>query len=92
MKFIKMKVYRYNDEKREKLIRERGIDFEEIIQMLENWDYIDIRWVPSRENQKMFILYYDDDICCVPFVENEEEVFLKTAYYSRKMRHFYLKS
>jgi uncharacterized DUF497 family protein len=36
MKFIIMKVYKYNDEKREKLIRERGIDFEEIIQMLEN--------------------------------------------------------
>jgi uncharacterized protein with von Willebrand factor type A (vWA) domain len=69
---------------------ERGIDFEEIIQMLEEWEYIDIRRVPSRDNQRMFILYYDDDICCVPFVENEKEIFLKTAYYSREMRKFYL--
>jgi hypothetical protein len=30
-----MKVYKYSEEKRIKLIMERGIDFEEIIQMLE---------------------------------------------------------
>ena len=84
-----MKVYKYSEEKRIKLIMERGIDFEEIIQMLEEWEYIDIRRVPSRDNQRMFILYYDD-ICYVPFVENEKEIFLKTAYYSRKMRKFYL--
>ena len=87
-----MKLYTYNDEKREKLIRERGIDFEEIIQMLENGEFLDIRKVPSRDNQMMFILYYDEDIYCVPFVEDEEKVFLKTAYYSRKMRKFYLES
>lgn len=54
MKFIKMKVYRYNDEKREKLIREREIDFEEIIQMLENWDYIDDEFLVERIKKCLF--------------------------------------
>lgn len=54
MKFIIMKVYRYNDEKREKLIRERGIDFEEIIQMLENWDYIDDEFLVERIKKCLF--------------------------------------
>ena len=54
MKFIIMKVYKYNDEKREKLIRERGIDFEEIIQMLENWDYIDDEFLVERIKKCLF--------------------------------------
>jgi len=54
MKFIIMKVYKYNDEKREKLIREREIDFEEIIQMLENWDYIDDEFLVERIKKCLF--------------------------------------
>jgi hypothetical protein len=36
------------------LIRERGIDFEEIIQMLENWDYIDDEFLVERIKKCLF--------------------------------------
>ena len=52
--------------------------------MIEEQQYIDIREVPSRPNQKMFILDYDDYIVCVPFVEEPNKIFLKTAYKNRK--------
>jgi hypothetical protein len=67
------------------LKKERNIEFEKISILIEENKYIAVAEVPSRENQKMFILDYDDYIVCVPFVENEEEIFLKTAYRNRKI-------
>lgn len=80
-----MKEIRYNPEKKEKILKERGIDLETIAYMINGWDILWIAKVPSRADQKMFILIYNDYICCVPYVENDTEIFLKTAYYSRKM-------
>ncbi len=41
--------------------------------------------VPSRKEQKMFLLDYDDYIVCVPFVESAQKIFIKTAYRNRKV-------
>ncbi len=38
----------------------------------------------SRPSQQMFLVDYDDYLVCVPFVETEAEIFLKTAYRNRK--------
>lgn len=50
-----------------------------------NCEFMCVAEVPNRENQKMFILDYENYIVCVPFVENEEKIFLKTAYRNRKI-------
>ncbi|TXI97677.1 MAG: hypothetical protein E6Q32_11485 [Neisseriales bacterium] len=47
-------------EKAKKLKEERCIDIEFISIMIEESKYLDIREVPSRPYQKMFILDYDD--------------------------------
>ena len=80
-----MKLIRYNDEKRKKLIIERGIDLLEIVYLIEDKKYTTIINHPKKENQRIFIIKLNNYICCVPFVETDDEIFLKTAYYSRKM-------
>ena len=79
-----MKHVRWNFEKAAWLKHERGLEFERIAVLIEENQYIGIADVPSRIDQKMFILDYDEYVVCVPFVENSEEVFLKTAYRNRK--------
>ena len=74
----------WNLEKAKILKNAMGIEFERVSIMVEEEQYLDIREIPSRPHQKMFILDYDDYIVCVPFVEDEEKIFLKTAYKNRK--------
>lgn len=76
-------------EKAKKLKKERCIDIEFISIMIEECKYLDIREVPSRPHQKMFILDYEEYIVCVPFVEDEQKIFIKTAYRSRKTNKLY---
>lgn len=80
-----MKNVCWSYEKANFLKKERGLEFEKIAILIEENNYIAIADVPSRAEQKMFILDYEDYIVCVPFVENEREIFLKTAYRNRKM-------
>lgn len=81
----KMKQVRWNFEKAAQLKLERNLEFEKIAVLIEENEYLGVLDVPSRPGQKMFVLDYDDYIVCVPFVENEEEIFLKTAYRNRKI-------
>lgn len=80
-----MKQVRWNFEKAAQLKRERGLEFERVAVLIEENQYIAVVDVPSRPGQKMFLLDYNEYIVCVPFVENEEEIFLKTAYKNRKI-------
>lgn len=80
-----MKTVHWNQEKANLLKITRGIDFDRIAVMIEEKELLGVVSVPSRQEQKMFVLDYDDYIVCVPFVENEHEIFLKTAYRNRKL-------
>lgn len=81
-----MKTVNWNVNKA-KLIKEtRGIDFDRIALMIEEKEILGVLSVSSRKEQKMFILDYDDYIVCVPFVENAQEIFIKTAYRNRKLK------
>lgn len=40
-------------------------------------------------HQKMFILRLKGYLCRVPFVENENEIFLKTIFPDRKLKKIY---
>lgn len=86
---LTMKFLNWDKNKNEILKKERGISFEEIAYLIESEKIIAIEVNPSRPNQKIYILEIEDYIVIVPFVENENEIFLKTAFPSRKYTKFY---
>jgi uncharacterized DUF497 family protein len=79
-----MKYLNWNSEKNELLKQERGICFEEIAYLIESGLVIGIEENPAYPNQKMYVLEIDNYPIIVPFVENDDEIFLKTAFPSRK--------
>ncbi len=88
-----MKNISWNKEKNIKLKQERGIGFEDVLLQINNGEVLDIIDNPNKQkypNQRIFILEINEYICYVPFVENENEVFLKTIIPSRKFKKEYL--
>ena len=79
-----VKYLSWNPEKNETLKRERGISFEEIAYLIELGQIIGIEENPGRSNQKLYILEIEGYAFVVPFVETDQEIFLKTAFPSRK--------
>jgi hypothetical protein len=79
-----MKYLNWNSDKNELLKQERGICFEEIAYLIEAGLVIGIEESPGYPNQKMYVLEIDNYAIIVPFVENDDEIFLKTAFPSRK--------
>lgn len=93
---FKNKSLMYSYEKNELLKKERGIGFEDVILSLENGDLLDDISHPNKEkypNQDIFILFIriKDYVSLVPYVETDDEIFLKTIIPSRKMNKKYLK-
>ena len=79
-----MKYLNWNSEKNEVLKREHGISFEEIAYLIESGQIIGKEENPGRSNQKLYIIEIAHYAFVVPFVENENEIFLKTAFPGRK--------
>ena len=82
-----MKEIRWNLLKNERLQKTRGVSFEEILKA----KLIDVRNHPKKENQKVMLFEYRGYVWVVPFVETEEEIFLKTLYPSRVYTKIYRK-
>ncbi len=81
-------IIRWDEAKNQLLQIQRGISFEDVLDKLIADDILARRIHPNREkypNQQIFILELDGYICYVPFVENAEEIFLKTIIPSRKL-------
>ena len=88
-----MKSYAWNPAKNEWLIAQRGVSFERIIFLLESDALLDVVQHPNGEKypaQRMFIVEIDRYAWLVPFVETDDEIFLKTAIPSRKATKRYL--
>lgn len=88
-----MKQFNWNGDKNKQLKAERNVSFEEIGQAIRSGGLLDIVKHPNQErypNQQIFIVYFNDYVYVVPFVESEQEVFLKTIIPSRKMKKQYL--
>ena len=79
-----MKTIRWNPDKAALLKETRAIDLDRVAIMIEEKEVLGIYEIPSRPGQKMFVLDYEDYLVCIPFVEDEHEIFIKTAYRSRK--------
>ena len=82
-----MKIYEWDNGKNIKLKEERGLSFEEVLFYLERNEVMDVVPHPNRTkypNQRIFVLNIDNYVYLVPFVEENDVVFLKTIIPSRK--------
>ena len=79
-----MKYLNWSREKNDILKAKRGISFEEIALLLESGHILGIEENPGWPNQKIYILEVENYAFIVPFVESQDEIFLKTAFPSRK--------
>jgi uncharacterized DUF497 family protein len=79
-----MKYLNWNPEKNKILKCKHGLSFEEIAYFIESGQIFGIEENPGYSNQKIYIIEVDQSAVIVPFVETEKEIFLKTAFPSRK--------
>ena len=89
-----MKHFSWNFEINELLKEERQISFEEVVFYIEMGFLIDVLEHPNQEKyqgQKIFVVQIEEYVYLVPFIEDEQEVFLKTIIPSRKATRKYLK-
>jgi len=89
-----MKSINWNKEKNKTLKENRKITFEIVSLLIETKQTLDIIKHPDQEkypDQKIFVVEYKNYAYLIPFVENDEEVFLKTIIPSRKATRKYLR-
>lgn len=90
-----MRIIRWDNEKNEALKRNRGVCFEQVVILMERGDVLDTIEHPNQERypgQKIAVIRIDDYVYLVPYVENGEELFLKTIIPSRKATNSYLRA
>jgi len=82
-----VKTIRWNPAKNQKLKRERGVLFEEVVYHIEQGDVIDITEHPNQTRypgQQIYVIRMHEYVYLVPFIETNDEIFLKTIIPSRK--------
>ncbi|MCK5673064.1 MAG: BrnT family toxin [Spirochaetales bacterium] len=86
------KLITWNEEKNQILKMQRGVSFEQILEKVESGEIVGRKVHPDKDkypNQQIFIIKIDDYIYYVPFIENSDELFLKTIIPSRKLTKQY---
>ena len=89
-----MKTFAWNNEKNALLKAERQVTFDVVVLCIEMGFLLDVLDHPNQEKykgQRIFVVQIDDYIYLVPFIENDNEIFLKTIIPSRKATRKYLK-
>lgn len=87
-----MKPISWNPEKNTLLKVEKGVSFEEVVFHIMAGDILETMEHPNQERcpgQQIHIVAIEDYVYLVPFVESDEEVFLKTVIPSRKATKVY---
>lgn len=88
-----MKYFDWNNDKNELLKDVRGVSFEEVVLAIENGDLLDRLKHPKSANypnQMVFYVSINGYVYVVPFVEDDEKIFLKTIIPDRKATKKYL--
>ena len=88
-----MKRFNWNSDKGEQLRQKRGISFEEILFHIECGDILDILEHPNPQRyagQRILVVAVNEYAYLVPYVEDDNEVFLKTIIPSRKATKKYM--
>ena len=87
-----MKTISWSPEKNTSLKAERNISFEDVVFHIMAGDILDTIEHPNQvryPGQQIHIIVIEDYVYLVPFIESEEEVFLKTIIPSRKATRAY---
>ncbi len=87
-----MKTFNWNADKNQQLMTERGLSFEAVLFSIQNGHLLDDIEHPNDgryPGQRILVVDIDGYICLVPYVENSEEIFLKTIIPSRKATRQY---
>ena len=82
-----MKPFRWNSEKNEALKTTRGMSFESVVVAIESGGLLDIVNHPNKTrcpDQRVLVVAIENYAYLVPFVEEGDHHFLKTAIPSRK--------
>jgi hypothetical protein len=88
-----MKVFRWDNEKNERLKKNRDICFEQVVLLMEREKVLDTIEHPNQDKypgQKIAIVQIDDYAYLVPYVQERETIFLKTNIPSRKATNKYM--
>lgn len=86
------KVFNWNPDKNQSLIFNRGISFERIVFEISCGNELAVLEHPNQDKfpgQRISMVQVDDYVYAVPFIETEEEIFLKTIIPSRKATRKY---
>ena len=89
-----MKYFDWSEEKNSLLIKERGISFERVLMAIGEGGLLDVLEHHNPEKyrgQRLMVVEIEGYAFLVPFVEDEEHVFLKTVIPSRKATRRYLR-
>lgn len=85
-------IYDWDNEKNERLLAERGLSFESIVAVIEQYGVLDDIENPSANfpHQRALVLAINNYAVIVPYVTDGETKFLKTAFPSRRATKLYL--
>lgn len=88
-----MKSINWSTEKSIALKASRGICFEDVVFYIERGDILEDYLHPNQQaypGQRIMVINIADYAYLVPYIENDEELFLKTIIPSRKATQRYL--
>ncbi|MGZ8548283.1 MAG: toxin [Sulfuricurvum sp.] len=86
------KVIRWDEEKNQLLQLQRNVGFEQVLEKILIGEIIGRKIHPNTKkypNQQIFVLKINGYVWYVPFVETNDEIFLKTIIPSRKLTKEY---
>ena len=88
-----MKTFNWNEDKNRWLKQERGVSFEQVVFCIESGKILDIIKHPNQvkyQHQPFYVIDINRYVFIVPYLENENVIFLKTVFPSRKYTKLYL--
>ena len=89
-----MNAFGWDNEKNKLLKTSRGVCFEQVVLLMERGEVLDTIEHPNQEKypgQKIAVVMIDTYAYLVPYVEDNEEIFLKTIIPSRKATNKYMR-
>jgi uncharacterized DUF497 family protein len=89
-----MNIFGWDNEKNELLKNNRGVCFEQVVLLMEKGEVLDTIEHPNQERypgQKIAVVMIDAYVYLVPYIEHNEDIFLKTIIPSRKATNKYVR-
>lgn len=87
-----MKYFDWNEKKNEELRMQRKVTFEDVLVAIEEDGLLEVLEHSNQKKypgQRFLVVWLNEYVHLVPFVEDDEKIFLKTIIPSRKMNKKY---